>query len=141
VRRWAIHEACCPKMNTDEGAKSGSGQLDNSGLGRHAFTDFIRKLTSRLPLLTGVGETLFSVLLIMWCLAALLMSTNVHWPIPFLIPFLASLVVGFLFPVHKVARKRWLRAVGNALGLILAIPTGLYGLMFMALIIEGVPAV
>jgi hypothetical protein len=51
-------------MNTDEGAKSGSGQLDNSGLGRHAFTDFIRKLTSRLPLLTGVGETLFSVLLI-----------------------------------------------------------------------------
>jgi hypothetical protein len=128
-------------MNTDEGAKSGSGHVDDSELGRHAFTDFIMKLTSRLPLLAGVGATLFSVLLIMWCLAALLMSTNAHWPIPFLIPFLTSVVFGFLFPVHNVARKSWLRAVGNAVGLILAIPTGLYGLMFVALIIEGISAV
>jgi len=43
--------------------------------------------------------------------------------------------------IHNVARKSWLRAVGNAVGLILAIPTGLYSLMFVALIIEGVPAV
>jgi len=141
VRRWVIHEACFFKMNTDEGAKSGSGQVDDSELLRDALTDFIGKLTSRLPLLSGIGESLFSVLFIMWCLAALLMSMNVRWPIPFLVPFLTSVVVGFLFPVHNVARKSWLRAVGNAVRPILAIPTGLYSLMFVALIIEGISAV
>jgi len=43
--------------------------------------------------------------------------------------------------MHNVARKRRLRAVGNAVRPILAIPTGLYSLMFVALIIEGVLAV
>ena len=104
-----------------------------------AAEGFAGRFASRWPLLAGLGETSFSALFVMWSLAALLMIMKSSVPLVFGIPCIVSLLTAWTFVVRNAIRRQWLRFAGDIVGLLLAVPVGFFGFMYLGFLIQGVP--
>lgn len=88
---------------------------------------------------TGIRETLYSVTLTGWCLTGLFNAMDIYRPPAFTALWLLPLLVGLVFPIRNAVRQELSRVVWNIVGLFLAIPLWLFGVIFFEPFLRHVP--
>jgi len=98
------------------------------------FPGKVNMMSTRWPLLFGLGEAFIMLLIITWLPNGLILSLGVESPILYAFP-----LVSLIIPTRNAMNIKWRRFAGNIIGLLLASPIALVGLLYLALIIMGVP--